>query len=91
MQNSIILENIDSAGLKEIISEAVRCEIGKLPAYREKKYLTRIEVCDLLHVSLPTIDKAIKTGKLKAYRINGRILFKENEIDLTAIPTRKHV
>lgn len=90
MKNGIILENITPESLKSLIQEVIRIELATLPAKKETTFLTRAEVVKLLHISLPTIDKAIKTGKLKAYRINGRILFKESEIDLTAIPVRRH-
>ncbi len=90
MKNGIILENVSSESLKEIIQEAVRNELAAIPGKKETIYLTRAEVVKLLHISLPSIDKAIKMGKLKAYRINGRILFKESEINLSEIPVRKH-
>lgn len=91
MTNGIILENVSAESLKEIIQEAVRKELAALPGKKETIYLTRSEVVKLLHISLPSIDKAIKTGKLKAYRINGRILFKESEIDLAIIPILHHI
>jgi excisionase family DNA binding protein len=89
-QNSIILENISGDSLKSLIQEAIKGELSEKSVKKEKKYLTRAEVCHLLHLSLPTIDKAIADGRLKAYRIGGRILFKEEEIVLSEIPKKKH-
>ncbi len=90
MTNSIILENINSDGLKTLIQEAVRSELAIMPAKKENHFLTRADMAEKLRVSLPTIDKMIGAGKLKAYRIGGRILFKEDELVLSEIPTRKH-
>ena len=33
------------------------------------QYITRDEVCRRLHVTLPTVDKLIKKGKLKATKV----------------------
>jgi excisionase family DNA binding protein len=89
-QNSILLENINSDGLKILIQEAVKTELTAIPLKHETHYLTRAQVCEVLHLSLPTVDKAIADGRLKAYRIGGRILFKEEELILKEIPKKKH-
>jgi excisionase family DNA binding protein len=62
------------------------------PSKEEIIYLTRKQVAKKLHISLPTLNEYTKTGKLKGYRINGRILYKKNEINtaLTAIDTLKY-
>lgn len=90
MTNSIILENINADGLKTLIQEAVRSELATIPAKKEDKFLTRKDMALKLRVSLPTVDKMIGAGKLTAYRIGGRILFKEEELILSQIPARKH-
>ena len=90
MTNSIILENIDSNGLKTLIQEAVRTELASLPGKKDSRFLTRKDMAVKLRVSLPSVDKMIGAGKLKAYRIGGRILFKDDEIILSEIPVRKH-
>lgn len=46
----------------------------------EERLLTRVEVCDLLHISLPTIHTWSKSGRLKPIKIGARVLFKEKDI-----------
>ena len=84
MGNSILIEGMTSDGLKEIVKIAV---IEGITAMQPKKevYYTRKELCEKLHLCLPTLDRAIRTGKLVARRINGRILFLESDIDLEKI------
>lgn len=43
-------------------------------------YITRAQVCKALHITLPTVHAWMKEGKLKAYHIGGRTLFKESEV-----------
>ncbi len=52
----------------------------------EIKYLSRKEAAKRLSVSLPTLQDWVKKGIISAYRINSRVLFKENE--LLAAPSR---
>ena len=44
------------------------------------KYLTRKEVAALIGVSLPTLHKYTITGRIKAYRINRQVRYKECEV-----------
>lgn len=55
-------------------------------------YLTRKEVATRLKISLPTLNQLTKTGVLAAYRIGGRVLYKEQEVvnSLTKILTHKY-
>ena len=87
-QNSILLENVDSDGLKEMISEAVKNALA-IAQPAGSKFISRQEAASKFGISLPTLDKAIRNGTLTGYRINGRILLKENELTLSVIPTRK--
>lgn len=47
---------------------------------KSEKYLTRKEVSKLIRVSLPTLHKYTTTGKIKAYRIERQVRYKENEV-----------
>ena len=70
--------------LAEIISKTVKaCLIDWKPAQRNQDtsvYLTRAQVCDRLHISLPTVHAWMKKGILKPYHIGGRTLFRESEV-----------
>jgi excisionase family DNA binding protein len=90
MTNSILIENLTIEELKTLIREVTKEELkNALP--KETRYLTRAQVAAKLNISLPTLDKATWNGKLKAYRIGGRILYKEEDIILTEISIKKCV
>ena len=46
-----------------------------------KTYLSRAEVSKMLNVSLVTLNKWNKNGKLKAVGIGGRVLYRQEDID----------
>jgi len=58
----------------------------------ENLLTTRKELTKKLRVSLSTVDKLTKDGKLKAYRIGGHIRYKSNEVEraLEAIKNAKY-
>lgn len=45
------------------------------------KYGTRTEVAEELKISLPTLHELTKSGKLKAYRIGSRVLYRWDEVE----------
>ncbi|MBT3385984.1 MAG: helix-turn-helix domain-containing protein [Prolixibacteraceae bacterium] len=63
-----------------------------IPKNKGIEYLTRKEVATKLHISLPTLNEYTKSGKLKAYRINGRVLYRNDEIEsaLTSVEPLKY-
>jgi excisionase family DNA binding protein len=82
MQNSIILQNVDEARLKEIVSEAIREQLA-IDSPKTDKFISRAEARKRLGICYPTLDRALSQGVLKGYRIGGRILLKESEIELS--------
>ena len=44
------------------------------------KYLTRKQAASLLHVSVRTLDRLVKTEKIPCYRVGRRMLFSVNKI-----------
>ena len=83
---SLILHNVDRNELSQIISEALSDQINNLGLSRTietsaPKYLTREEAALELRISLPTLHLFTQTGKIKGYRIGGRVLYKSNEIE----------
>lgn len=81
MNNTVVIPT------PETIRDIVRDEItAALETYhekqsRKKKYLTRKEVADQLSITLSTVHSYINQGILKAYKVNGRTLFKAGEVD----------
>ncbi len=45
-----------------------------------EKFLTKKEVCSLLSVSLSTVWRWMKDGKLTPHYVGGRVFFKQSEI-----------
>ena len=75
------------------LDAAIRSALENFTPQNEKvEYLTRKDVAAKLHISLPTLNEYSKTGKLKAYRINGRVLYRNDEIDaaLTSVEPLKY-
>ena len=91
---SIILQNVSSEDLKQIISDAVQEQLRQFQPQQnnEIKYLTRKEVAKLLKISLPTLNEYTKTGKIKAKKLGGRVLYRADEIEnsLTEIEALKY-
>lgn len=79
MEN-VILAQISREDLKGIISDAVSIAVKNAIAEVRPKYLTRQEVADIYKVSLTTVHDWINSGKLKAVKIGGRVLFPADEV-----------
>ena len=94
MNNSIILQNLTRQDLIDIFEGVLAEKLNELtpPAASETEFLTRKEVAALLRISIPTLHELIKTGKLKGYRIGGRVLFKKTEVEasLEKIESQKY-
>lgn len=92
MTSSIILETITPDSLRDIIRQAVREEMSEQKSQQpETLYLTRKETAKRFRISLPTLNELTKSGRVKGYRVGGRVLYKETETDaaLTEIATSK--
>ena len=94
MNNSIILQNLTRQDLIDIFEGVLVEKLNDFtpPPARKTEYLTRKEVAALLRISIPTLHELIKTGKLKGYRIGGRVLFNKSEVEesLEEIESQKY-
>lgn len=73
------------AAVEEIIDrldsvEKLLMNMQQQPEPQPAGYLTRAQVCQRLHITLPTVHSWMKSGKLQPYHIGGRTLFKEAEV-----------
>ncbi|WP_223560208.1 helix-turn-helix domain-containing protein [Chryseobacterium lathyri] len=66
---------------KEIIPELKEQLKEEFQPKEPTSYLTRNEVCEILHIDLSTLHRWRKDGTLIAYGLGNRIYFKRNEID----------
>ena len=82
MKNPTSIEIVSSENLREIIREVIVEEVPKLIPQRStgEKYYTRKEAAKRARITMPTLDKYIKEGKIKAHRLGRRVLFSEEEI-----------
>ena len=67
--------------LRPIIVEAVKEAVPKELTRKEKRYYTRQEVCDMLHITPPTFYSYVSLGLIKKVKIEGRTLVDADEFD----------
>jgi excisionase family DNA binding protein len=71
--------------LQNAIIEGVKLQLDSLKLHFQPKqpstYKSRLEVSKMLNVSLVTLNKWNKSGRLKAYGIGGRVLYRQEDID----------
>lgn len=50
------------------------------PAEQNPKFYSRLEVCKLLHISIPTLNRYGARGVIKSHRVGSRVLFSQENI-----------
>lgn len=83
MTNNIIVLQKDD--LKEIVSElfgelCAKCGINEKPSPEEGEWLTRDEVCDMLHITPTTLWRKEKEGVIRKYKMGRRNLYSKREV-----------
>jgi len=97
MIDRIVFFSIPIQELKEIIGEVIDEKLKGFqtnflpPILPQKEFLTRKDVCELLHISLSTLWDNSQNGKLVRYRIGGRILYRSEEVINSIINKGVHV
>jgi excisionase family DNA binding protein len=85
MSEKIIVTNYDREDLIAMIKEAFKEELKEILKQQEKsddydELLSRKEVAELLKISLVTVNKYKRAGKLPYSRLGRNIYFKKGEI-----------
>lgn len=70
-----VLENLADTIADKVIAK-IKAEESNKP-----KYYTRKELCEILHVTNPTVIEMVKRGEIREKKIGGRILYDTAEID----------
>lgn len=70
-----VLENFADA-IAEKVAARIKAEDSNKP-----KYYTRKELCEILHVTNPTVIEMVKRGEIREKKIGGRILYDAAEIE----------
>lgn len=95
MQGIIVTTPSD---LKKLISEAVKEELQNIIHNKTGRnsqssdgdeLLTRKETASILNVTLPTLTKYVRSGKIKCHKIGRRVLFKKSDILNSISPQNK--
>lgn len=76
--NGIFLSEITPEDLRGIIADEVKKAIAQRPLPRQ---YTREQVAEMLHVTLATLHNYVRQGRLHPVKVNGRVLFAEEEIN----------
>lgn len=88
-KENIFIELVSAEEFSSLLAEKVKDKIkGYFPDKEEADFLTRQQTAKLLKISLPTLHKWTKQGRLKSYKISGRVRYKRSEVSqsLTQIP-----
>ena len=72
---NVMLEN-----LAETIADKVVARIKEEDS-NKPKYYTRKELCEILHVTNPTVIEMVKRGEIREKKVGGRILYNAAEND----------
>ena len=70
-----VLENLADAIAEKVAAKIKAEDSSKL------KYYTRKELCEILHVTNPTVIEMVKRGEIREKKIGGRILYDAAEIE----------
>ena len=91
--SKVIVEGLSIGELIDLIREVVRAEFQSISDTSSKTntYLSREQVCNELHISLPTFHRWTRQGKLKVHKAGSRVLVKKTDVEacLQAITTEK--
>lgn len=93
MEKNVILQQCSVSELAQAVTETVMERMGNiLPLLKPKeteKYLTRMEVCKLFHITLKTLYTREARKEIIAYKIGGRKLYKASEIEQSLVKVNK--
>jgi excisionase family DNA binding protein len=80
MENAIILHNLSPLELEMLIKKIVEEVLNNAPIDNPYELLTREEACSLLKFNKTSLWKWTKKGKIIAYGIGTRVLYKKSEL-----------
>lgn len=86
MDNTVIVQGATFADLLSRIDLIVAQRVEKalkeaVLAQKTYRYLSRVEVAEMLRISLPTLNDWTKLGWLTSYKIANRVLYRSDEVE----------
>ena len=84
MQGNFVMLQMDD--LRQVVTEIVeevciKCGLNEKPSNDEGVWLTRDEVCEILHTSHATLWRKEKEGIIKKYKMGRRNLYSKKDMD----------
>lgn len=85
--NTFQVYNLSIGELNNMIEKAVTRSVQKCftnqPSNKQEdiSFLSKDETCSLLKISIPTLDKHIRSGRLTAKRLGRRVYITKESID----------
>ena len=64
-----------------MVAERVTTKVQAELEPPQPRYYTRQETADLLHITLPTLQRLTDDGRLQAHRAGRRVLYRADRID----------
>jgi len=93
MQNSILLQNINTADLTKLIKDGVRTQLQdfkkEISTHDPDELLTRTETCKYLQIDSSTLWHWTNKGRVIAYGIGNRRYYKKAELLKCLTPLKK--
>ena len=93
MENSILLQNLNTADLTQLIKDGVKSQLEDfkktLQTHNPDELLTRTETCKYLQIDSSTLWHWTNKGKVKAYGIGNRRYYKKAELLESLKPLNK--
>lgn len=80
-----------NALLAKVSTQTIELLKAEFPYLKEaakpqaQKYMSREQVCELLHISLPTLHRRVNSGVLPCYKNGRKTLFKTTEVETSLI------
>ncbi|UYW02087.1 helix-turn-helix domain-containing protein [Flavobacterium agricola] len=88
--NQIQIIQVTPEQLKQVVQDAVKIELEQYlknpEPQKEDELLTREETAELLKVSLATLDRWSKNGKMQPLKIQHKVYFKKSDIEKALKP-----
>lgn len=77
-----VFTSFETSELQSIIKEAFKqAQLELTPREPSTpQYYTRREAAERLKISLPTLNKYTKTGKVNGYRIGGKVMYRADDL-----------
>ena len=93
MTTSILVQNVSTEDLKDLIKESVKSQLDdfakELKVHNPDELLTREQTCEFLQIDSSTLYHYTKKGKVTAYGIGNRRYYKKAELLESLKPLKK--